>query len=257
MFQRANKLAASIAWTGAITSFGLAFISYVGFLQFGGPTLGTVGGVIAVLLASQYITSYLLMQVPKMIWDQEEEHPDQPPTPWDSQRELMRASYQDVPPTPVVTTNSLMYAALIMEEGGETFTALAEALRRHLATIDANPNYERAVSGVQQQLASQGRILQMVSVIIRKSLEELDINFPMAPEDAIELLDGATDLAVVNCGFALASGLPGQEGYAEVVGSNLSKIDPHARIILKTPDGKWIKGPNYYKPDLAKVLGHK
>jgi hypothetical protein len=68
------------------------------------------------------------------------------------------------------------------------------------------------------------------------------------------IFDGTTDVAVVNCGFALACGLPGSDGYREVALSNISKRNPDTGMIDKTADGKWIKGAEYRAPDLLGVL---
>ena len=96
--------------------------------------------------------------------------------------------------------------------------------------------------------------LQTTSTLLRAKLVDLDINIPLTEQEAVELLDGTTDIAVVNCGLALACGLPGAGAYDEVVGSNLSKINPATGMIDKHPDGKWIKGIRYYKPDLRQVM---
>lgn len=90
---------------------------------------------------------------------------------------------------------------------------------------------------------------------IRQSLKlNPQVYIPLTGDQAVELLDGTTDIAVTNCGFCVATGLPGGAAYREVARSNLSKVNPETGVIDKTPDGKWIKGSGFTPPDLAKVL---
>ena len=172
--------------------------------------------------------------------------PVPPPNPWEMQRILMRASNQPLPQHPVLDKGGVLYALLVMEEVGETFSAIASILERSKTN--------RSLPDMASDLSFYAKQLQTTSARLRTNLVYVDINIPLTEQEAVELLDGTTDIAVVNCGLALACGLPGAAAYDEVAGSNLSKINPTTGVIDKQPDGKWIKGIRYFKPDLRQVM---
>lgn len=172
--------------------------------------------------------------------------------PWELQRSLMAASGQELPATPVLNKGGLLYAALLMEETGETLTALHKIL---YGLRSFETTHERsAIMVMQIMFRSLGDDLEQQSRRLRDLIGAVTFNHPLSTDEAVELLDGTTDVAVVNCGLALACGLPGSDAYSEVVCSNLSKANPATGVIDKTADGKWIKGRAYFKPNLTKVL---
>lgn len=178
----------------------------------------------------------------------------EPVNPWNLQRQLMTASAQSMPKSPTVSNTSLLYWALLLEELHETTEAKVSAL--------SNAWYSRAAHLTDHQRAvlwSMTTAAQMMHTRSKKVRELIEVMGPfeytISREFAKPIFDGTTDVAVVNSGFCLASGLPGSEGYLEVLTSNLSKRNDKG-IIDKTPDGKWIKGPNYIEPDLDTVLDH-
>lgn len=165
--------------------------------------------------------------------------------PWLLQRQVMAMSGQRTPTTPVLTNETLLYAALILEELGETLNVAAGVLFDHSPSRDM----------MAQDLVRLSEDLGNKSREVRKQLEGFSLLVPLTDEAAVELLDGATDLAVVVCGLCESMGLPGYAAYMEVYDSNRSKANPATGVIDKTPDGKWIKGTGYFKPNLAMVLG--
>lgn len=170
--------------------------------------------------------------------------------PWDFQRALMKSSDQPLPPLPVVSHGSILYYALILEETAETGRPLLAALQRSLA--DPKTHSEEIVLG---KIASVISRMDESSTLIRGALKTMpNFNYTLTQREATEVLDGTTDIQVVNSGFALASGLPAQDAYVEVVSSNLSKANPKTGKIDKAPDGKWIKGVEYAEPNLEAVL---
>jgi hypothetical protein len=178
-----------------------------------------------------------------------------PVDPWETQRELMAVSGQPRPSAPMLSKNSLMYLALILEELSETIRdGVMPALLR---VTESGPQSDIARELLQMRGALQDIAdgMTITSVGMRQQLAELgDFAIPLTLEEAKGALDGTTDLAVVNCGFALASGLPGAKAYAEVARSNMSKRNPETGRIDKTPDGKWIPGREFSPPDLAPIL---
>ena len=90
--------------------------------------------------------------------------------------------------------------------------------------------------------------------------EELDeLKEAIANNDYVETLDALIDLQYVLDGTFLALGFHTlkDEGFDEVHRSNMSKLGADGNPILREEDGKILKGPNYFKPDLAKILFNK
>lgn len=87
--------------------------------------------------------------------------------------------------------------------------------------------------------------------------EELDeLKEALANNDVVEVLDALTDLQYVLDGTYLSFGLQAakEAAFDEVHRSNMSKLGEDGQPIVRESDGKILKGPNYFKPDLAKVL---
>lgn len=176
--------------------------------------------------------------------------------PWRMQAELMQISGQRIPQAPTLTKHGLMYAALVMEELGETLRAISLPLLE-LMPDDAMPPKELEPLAITAScLVQSAGELKAYSERIRAELGSVsdDWSVGLTRAEALEIFDGTTDIAVVNSGLALAFGLPGPQGYRAVGVSNLSKRNPDTGVIDKTPDGKWIKGRDYQVPDLGAVL---
>ena len=88
--------------------------------------------------------------------------------------------------------------------------------------------------------------------LIREEYEELEE--AIENRDLIEVADALTDLLYVIYGAGHAFGLDLDTCYHEVHGSNMSKLGDDGRP-MKREDGKVLKGPNFYEPDLKFVLG--
>lgn len=174
--------------------------------------------------------------------------------PWKIQKALMKASGQDLPTRPVLNRGGLLYAALLLEEVGETMAGFASAIRES-DTPDRPVNSEtNALLVINLLFRNTAYHLIEESKRLREILQDVTSEFELSRPRAIEILDGTTDVAVVNSGLALAMGFPGAEAYLEVGCSNLSKANPATGVIDKTPDGTWIKGSQYFPPNLASVL---
>ncbi|MBR6459274.1 MAG: GNAT family N-acetyltransferase [Actinomycetaceae bacterium] len=72
--------------------------------------------------------------------------------------------------------------------------------------------------------------------------------------DTVEVADALGDLIYVIYGAALEFGLPMENVLAVIQASNLSKLGADGKPIYRE-DGKVMKGPNYFPPDIKKVLG--
>ena len=72
--------------------------------------------------------------------------------------------------------------------------------------------------------------------------------------DVIESADALADLVYVIYGMALETGIDLAAVLAEVQRSNMSKLGADGRPVYRE-DGKVLKGPGYFPPDVAGVLG--
>lgn len=85
--------------------------------------------------------------------------------------------------------------------------------------------------------------------------EELDeLREALADGDIVEVADALTDLLYVVYGAGHTFGIDLDECFFEVHKSNMSKLGENGRPIYRE-DGKVLKGPNYFAPDLETVLG--
>lgn len=72
--------------------------------------------------------------------------------------------------------------------------------------------------------------------------------------DTVEVADALGDLIYVIYGMALEMGIPLADVLREIQASNLSKLDADGNPIYRQ-DGKVMKGPNFFSPNIKKVLG--
>ena len=71
---------------------------------------------------------------------------------------------------------------------------------------------------------------------------------------ALLTADALADLVYVIYGMAIESGMDLESVLAEVQASNLSKLMPDGSVKLRE-DGKVLKGPNFFQPNIARGLG--
>lgn len=174
--------------------------------------------------------------------------------PWNLQRSLMRMSDQQLPDSPMITKDVIMYYALILEEASEAGVTLVDILRSTSLTSDQLQDFAL----LRRTLATTIRSMDLAGRRVRQILETPAFNGwqgqPLTLRQARALLDDHVDIQVVNSGFGLAAGLPCQSGHLAVVLSNVSKAHPATGLIQKDASGKWLKGPNYKPPELDQVL---
>lgn len=95
--------------------------------------------------------------------------------------------------------------------------------------------------------------------LIQEELKELEE--ALWDQDLVESYDACLDILYVTLGTLVELGLKGGEGFEEVHASNMSKLGEDGKPVLSrgedidcTPLGKVLKGPNYFKPDLAGIV---
>ena len=87
--------------------------------------------------------------------------------------------------------------------------------------------------------------------LIQEELDEL--NKAIQDKDIVEVADALTDILYVTYGAGHAFGIDLDKCFNEVQNSNMSKLSEDGKPIYNE-DGKVMKGPNYFKPNLMKFL---
>ena len=95
------------------------------------------------------------------------------------------------------------------------------------------------------------KIIQLRYELIKEELEEL--NQAIKDRDMKEVADALTDILYVTYGAGHAFGVDLDKCFDEVQNSNMSKLGSDGKPIYNA-NGKVMKGPNYFKPDLNKFL---
>ena len=74
-------------------------------------------------------------------------------------------------------------------------------------------------------------------------------------KDLVEIADALGDKLYILCGTILAHGLQDKivEVFDEIQRSNMSKLSAEGKPVIRE-DGKILKGPNYFKPNIKSIL---
>ena len=73
--------------------------------------------------------------------------------------------------------------------------------------------------------------------------------------DLVEVADALGDMLYILCGSIIEHGLQDkiEDVFNEIQRSNMSKLGEDGQPIFRE-DGKVLKGPNYFKPNISKIL---
>lgn len=73
--------------------------------------------------------------------------------------------------------------------------------------------------------------------------------------DLVEVADALGDMLYILCGTIIEHGMQDkiEEVFNEIQRSNMSKLGADGKPIYRE-DGKVLKGPNYFKPNIAEIL---
>jgi predicted HAD superfamily Cof-like phosphohydrolase len=140
--------------------------------------------------------------------------------------EFMEKAGQELPADPILPDEKVrtLRARLILEEALETVVALG--FMAHVEIIDTK---EDGVEG---------------------KCHEVSL-FEFGEPNLVEIADGCADISVVTIGTLSACGISDNALLEVVDVSNLAKFGPGGH---RREDGKWIKPPDWVKPDIAGLL---
>lgn len=110
---------------------------------------------------------------------------------------------------------------------------------------------------------SQSPIAKLPDSIIKLRfdlMQEENIEYFEAAKnnDLVEVADALGDMLYILCGTILEHGMQYkiEEIFNEIQRSNMSKLGGDGRPIYRE-DGKVMKGPNYFKPNISDILNKK
>ena len=103
---------------------------------------------------------------------------------------------------------------------------------------------------VKAEFPSQ-EIQQLRIDLIKEELDELIE--AISNQDMVEVADALTDILYVTYGAGHAFGINLDATFDEVQASNMSKLGEDGNPIYRE-DGKILKGPNFFEPDLKKFI---
>jgi len=95
------------------------------------------------------------------------------------------------------------------------------------------------------------KVLKLRIDLIKEELCELEE--AIKNKDLIEVADALTDILYVTYGAGHAFGINLDACFDEVQRSNMSKLDLNGKPIY-SQQGKVLKGPNYFAPNLSKFI---
>ncbi len=96
------------------------------------------------------------------------------------------------------------------------------------------------------------KIVQLRIDLIQEELNEL--KEAVKNNDIVEVADALSDLLYVTYGGGHSFGIDLDKCFDEVQNSNMSKLGEDGKPIYNE-NGKVMKGPNYFAPNLKKVMG--
>ena len=95
------------------------------------------------------------------------------------------------------------------------------------------------------------KIIKLRYNLIKEELDEFEE--ALKDKDLKEAADALTDILYVTYGAGHAFGIDLDKCFDEVQRSNMSKLDEDGKPIYNE-NGKVMKGPNYFQPDLGKFI---
>ena len=95
------------------------------------------------------------------------------------------------------------------------------------------------------------KIIRLRYELIKEEIEEL--NQAIKNKDIKEVADALADILYVTYGAGHAFGIDLDKCFDEVQKSNMSKLGEDGKPIYND-NGKVMKGPNYFRPDLGKYI---
>lgn len=125
---------------------------------------------------------------------------------------------------------------------------------------ESDPSLDSSRLNMRMGLIAEEFVELIQAVYGEKSAKTIEEAYSQAFEldeekrDVVEAADAMADLVYVIYGMALEMGIDLNAVLHEVQASNMSKLGVDGKPIYRQ-DGKVLKGPNFFQPDIKKALG--
>ena len=111
--------------------------------------------------------------------------------------------------------------------------------------------------GIDNEYSPKAEIDQKDFLLRHRLMKEENDEYLQAAKDGdlVEIADALGDMLYILCGTILKHGMQDkiEAIFTEIQRSNMSKLDNEGKPIYRD-DGKVLKGPNYFKPNIEKIL---
>jgi len=125
-------------------------------------------------------------------------------------------------------------------------------MKKQLQSVEEFHNKFGQENGESPRLISQGEYYLRHSLMKEENDEYLDA---CAAKDLVEVADALGDQLYILCGTILKHGMQHiiEDVFDEIQASNMSKLGEDGKPMFRM-DGKILKGPNFFRPDLTKFI---
>jgi predicted HAD superfamily Cof-like phosphohydrolase len=125
-------------------------------------------------------------------------------------------------------------------------------MKKQLQSVEEFHNKFGQENGESPRLISHSEYYLRHSLMREENDEYLDA---CAAKDLIEVADALGDQLYILCGTILKHGMQHiiEDVFDEIQASNMSKLGEDGKPMFRT-DGKILKGPNFFRPDLTKFI---
>ena len=137
--------------------------------------------------------------------------------------------------------------------GNLVYTNLIFMIQKELKAVEAFHNAFKIGCANQPTVDLPDNILDLRFRLMEE--ENLEYLEAAKNKDMIEVADALGDMLYILCGTILTHGMQHkiEEVFDEIQRSNMSKLGVGGAPIYRE-DGKVMKGPNYFKPNIDKIL---
>lgn len=125
-------------------------------------------------------------------------------------------------------------------------------MKKQLESVEEFHNKFGQENGESPRLLSHGEYNLRHSLMKEENDEYLDA---CGSKDLIEVADALGDQLYILCGTILKHGMQHviENVFDEIQASNMSKLGEDGNPLFRM-DGKILKGPNFFRPDLTKFI---
>jgi predicted HAD superfamily Cof-like phosphohydrolase len=125
-------------------------------------------------------------------------------------------------------------------------------MKKQIEAVEKFHNAFGQDNGESPRLLSHGDYNLRHSLMKEENDEYLDA---CAAKDLVEIADALGDQMYILCGTILRHGMQHiiEDVFDEIQASNMSKLGEDGKPVFRE-DGKILKGPNFFRPDLKKFI---